>query len=83
MTNPVAPPVTAPTADARRAALPRAQISLYIGAAAAAALAAVQLFVPTSSDDGPFHHVGDYALTALGIPFVLVLFGAARSRSIA
>lgn len=70
MTNPVAPTVAAPTLDARRTALTRAQLALYVGAAAAVGLAAM-LFVPTSADDGPFHHVGDYALTALGIPYLI------------
>ena len=71
MSNSVAPAVAAPRADARRSALVRAQISLYVGAAAAAALAAIVLVVPISSDDGAFHHVGDYVVTANGIPFVL------------
>jgi hypothetical protein len=70
MTNPVAPAVARPAIDARHPAQTRAQIALYVGAAAAVGLAAM-LFVPTSADDGPFHHVGDYALTALGIPFLL------------
>ena len=71
MSTPVAPTVTAPAADTRRTALLRARISLVIGAASALALAATVLFVPLSPDDGPFHHVGDYLVTALGIPFVL------------
>jgi hypothetical protein len=70
MTHPGTTAVAAPRIDARRTALARAQISLYVGAGAALGLAAMVL-VPTSADDGPFHHVGDYALTALGIPFLL------------
>ena len=72
MSNPVAPAMTAPVIDHRRTALVRAQASLYAGAACAAGLAAM-LFVPTAADDGPFRHVGDYVLTALGIPFLLAL----------
>ncbi|NYJ05781.1 hypothetical protein [Petropleomorpha daqingensis] len=62
-----------PVDEARRTARTRALISLYVGAASAVALAAVLVFVPTSTDDDAFHHVGDYFLTALGIPAVLVV----------
>lgn len=72
MANPMAPAVAAPAGGARRTSLARAQISSYVGAASAAALAAM-LFVPTSADDGLFHHVGDYVLTAIGIPFLVAL----------
>lgn len=72
MSNPVAPAVAAPTTDTHRTALQRAQICLYVLAAGALGLAAMVL-VPTSADDGPFHHVGDYVLTALGFPFLLPL----------
>jgi len=72
MSNSVAPAVAAPNQEARRAALTRAQICLYVGIAAVVALALITLFVPTSTDDASFHHVGDYFLTADGIPFVLV-----------
>lgn len=72
MSNPAAAAVAAPTIDGRDTALTRARISLYVGAASAAGLAGM-LFVPTSADDGPFHHVGDYVLTALGVPFLLSL----------
>lgn len=70
MSSSLAPAVTEPSIDARRTALVRAQISLYVGAVAAVALAAM-VVVPTSTDDAAFHHVGDYVLTALGIPYVL------------
>lgn len=70
MSNSVAP-VAAPTAAARSSALARAQISLYAAAGAAVALGSIILFVPISTDDGSFHHIGDYFLTAVGIPFVL------------
>lgn len=53
-------------------ALRRAVAALWVGAAAAVALAMISLFVTTSSDD-KFHHVGDYFLTADGIPYVLAL----------
>lgn len=72
MSNPAAPAITAPAVDARRAALVRAQISLCVGAVAAVTLAAMA-FVPTSTDDAAFHHVGDYVLTALGIPTVVAV----------
>jgi hypothetical protein len=71
MSNSVVPAVAAPTAAARSTALARAQTSLYVGATAAVALASIILFVPTSTDDASFHHIGDYFLTAVGIPFVL------------
>ena len=71
MSNSVAPAVAPPTIDARRTALVRAQILLYVGAASAVATATIVLFVPTTSDDGSFHHIGDYVLTAIGIPVVL------------
>jgi len=72
MSNPVLTAVAATTVDARRTALMRAQISLYVAAAGALGLAAM-VFVPASADDGPFHHIGDYVLTALGFPFLLPL----------
>lgn len=72
MSNPVAPTVAAPAVDAGRTALVRAQISLYVAAAASVGLGAMA-FVPTSADDGPFHGIGDYVLTALGFPFLLPL----------
>jgi hypothetical protein len=62
-------------------ALGRAQAALWLGAAAAVALAMISLFVTTSSDD-QFHYTGDYFLTADGIPYVvalLVLLPALRS----
>jgi hypothetical protein len=70
-------PVTmaTPTIDAGRRARTRTLISLYVGAGAAVALAAILLFVPTSTDDASFHHAGDYFLTALGIPTVLAVAG--------
>lgn len=71
MSNPVAAAVAAPAADARRTALLRAQICLYVGAVFAMTLAAIVLFVPISTDDGAFHYVGDYFVTANGIPVVL------------
>lgn len=54
-------------------ALRRALVALYVGAAAAIALASMIGFVTTTSEDGKFHHIGDYFLTANGIPYVLVL----------
>jgi len=54
-------------------ALRRALIALYVGAAAAIALATILALVTTSSDDAKFHHIGDYFLTANGIPYVLAL----------
>jgi hypothetical protein len=81
MTNPVAPAVAAPPVDAQRTASVRARISLYVGAASAVALGMIFLFVPTSSGDA-FHHIGDYFLTADGIPFVVapaILLGALRT----
>jgi len=53
-------------------ALRRAVVALWVGAAAAVALALISLFVTTSSDD-KFHHIGDYFLTADGIPYVVAL----------
>jgi hypothetical protein len=53
-------------------ALRRAVAALWVGAAAAVALALISLFVTTSSDD-KFHHIGDYFLTADGIPYVVAL----------
>jgi hypothetical protein len=73
MSNPVAQAMTAPAADTRRTALARALTSSYVGAAAAVALAAILVFVPTTTDDAAFQHVGDYFLTALGIPAVLAV----------
>lgn len=72
MTNPLAPTLATPAVDTRRSALVRAQISLYVLAAGAVGLAAM-ILVPTSADDGPFHHAGDYVLTALGFPMLLPL----------
>lgn len=71
MSNSVAPAVAAPTAAARRTGLTRARTSLYVGAAASVVLASIVLFVPISTDDAAFHHIGDYFVTATGIPFVL------------
>jgi len=73
MSNPVAPAVAAPTIDVRRTKLVRAQISLYVLAAAAVGLAAMILVPTSSSDNTGFHYVGDYLLTALGFPFLLPL----------
>jgi hypothetical protein len=73
MSNPLAPAVAASTVDARRTALVRAQICLYVLAAAAVALAVIVLFVPITTDDDSFHHIGDYFLTADGLPFLLPL----------
>jgi hypothetical protein len=53
-------------------ALRRAVAALWVGAAAAVALAMISLYVTTSSGD-KFHHIGDYFLTADGIPYVLAL----------
>lgn len=60
-------------AHAPGTALRRAQAALALGAAAAIALAATDLFVTTSSGDGAFHHTGDWVLTADGIPYMLAL----------
>ena len=62
-----------PVTGARRTARTRALTALYVGAASAVALAAVLVFVPTTTEDDAFQHVGDYFLTALGIPAVLVV----------
>jgi hypothetical protein len=70
MSDTVAP--AAPATDTHRTALRRTLTSLYVGAASAVALAGLA-FVPTSTDDADFHHLGDYALTALGIPTVLAV----------
>jgi hypothetical protein len=55
------------------AALRRAQAALYLGAAAAVALAAIESFATTTSGDGKFQHAGDYLLTGDGIPYMLAL----------
>jgi hypothetical protein len=73
MSSSVAPAPAAPTTDAHRTALRRALISLYVGVASAVALAAILAFVPTTTQDDAFQHTGDYFLTALGIPAVLVV----------
>lgn len=73
MTTLAAPTVLAEPSDRIEAALRRARAALWLGAAAAVALAAIVLFVTTTSDEGPFHHAGDYALTATGIPCMLAL----------
>ena len=70
MSDTVAP--AAPTTDAPSTSRRRALTSLYVGACSAVALAAMA-FVPTSTDDADFHHVGDYFLTALGLPTVLAV----------
>ena len=62
-----------PVTGARRTARTRALTALYVGAASAVALSAVLVFVPTTTEDDAFQHVGDYVLTALGIPAVLVV----------
>ncbi|HEX7353746.1 MAG TPA: hypothetical protein VF288_02815 [Mycobacteriales bacterium] len=54
-------------------ALRRARAALALGTAAAVLLAGINLFVATSTDDGKFHHAGDYWLTADGIPYMLAL----------
>lgn len=61
---------------AHHSALRRAQAALYLGAAAAVALAAIELFVKTTSTNGnfgAFRHAGDYALNGDGIPYVVAL----------
>jgi hypothetical protein len=73
MSNSTAAAPAAPTTDARRTALRRALTALYVGAAGAVALATILRFVPTTSEDDAFQHIGDYFLTALGIPAVLVV----------
>lgn len=72
MSTLAAPIASGRTPDTLRAALRRAQAALALGIAAAVALAAMILFVTTTSD-GRFQHTGDYFLTANGIPYVLVL----------
>ncbi|HET9851355.1 MAG TPA: hypothetical protein VFP56_02485 [Candidatus Limnocylindrales bacterium] len=67
-----APIATGRTPDAVRVALRRAQAALAFGGAAAVALAAMVLFVTTTSD-GKFQHTGDYFLTANGIAYLLAL----------
>ncbi len=72
MSTLVAPTITAHAAEPTHAALRRARAALFLGAAAAVALAVMIFFVTTSSGD-KFQHTGDYFLTANGIPYVVVL----------
>jgi hypothetical protein len=72
MSSLAAPTARTHSADPIDAALRRARAALWLGAAAAVALAMISLFVTTSSDDD-FHYTGDYFLTANGIPYVVAL----------
>jgi hypothetical protein len=73
MTAPVARTVPVSTGNRIRPPLAQALASLYVGAAAAAGLVAILVFMRTSSDDAAFRYVGDYLNTANGIPFMLSL----------
>jgi hypothetical protein len=67
---------SAATVSSSKNAVPtlrRALVAPYVGAGAAVALACITAFVTTSTDDGKFHHIGDYFLTANGIPYVIVV----------
>lgn len=66
-------PATAPLPTTVRAPLRCAEAALFLGVAAALGLAAIGLFVTTSSGDGAFHHAGDYWQTGDGIGYMLAL----------
>ncbi|HET7172654.1 MAG TPA: hypothetical protein VFI30_00060 [Nocardioidaceae bacterium] len=73
MTTSITGPAVVPIAFESRSALRRAEGALVVGALAAVALAAVELFATTTPDEGHFHYLGDYLLTASGIPYMLAL----------
>lgn len=74
MTAPVTRAGTVPIGHRTGSPLGRALASLYVGAAAAVALVIIMRFFRTSpSENTPFQYVGDYVLTADGIPFALSL----------
>jgi hypothetical protein len=74
MTAPVARAGAVPIGHRTGSPLGRALASLYVGAAAAVALVMIMRFLRTSpSENTPFQYVGDYVLTADGIPLALSL----------
>jgi hypothetical protein len=65
---------TVSTGERARPSLAQALVSLYVGAASAAMLVVCFFFVQTSPDENTdFQYVGDYVLTANGIPLALSL----------
>jgi Kef-type K+ transport system membrane component KefB len=73
MSATVASAATVSSSSNTASALRRALAALYVGVAAAIALAGITTFVTTTPDEGDFHHIGDYFLTATGIPYVVAL----------
>lgn len=59
------------TRSTTRTTVRRAQLALYLGAAATVPFTAIMLFAALTPDGDPFRHAADYAYTALGVPYML------------